>query len=312
MAYIWISGGKGFIGRHLAKSLQASGHRVVGIGHGAWSIESAASWGFDVWLDADVDSIGFSRLAQEVPLPEVIYHLAGGSSVGASFLDPLGDFRRTVTGSAELLDWVRTHAPDASVVTVSSAAVYGAGHAGAIQETAATSPYSPYGAHKLAMEDICRSYARNFGLKVAVVRLFSVYGRGLRKQLMWDLCGKLAASQGLPVTLGGTGGELRDWLHVEDAVRLLLRVSSYSSAACPVFNGGTGVATSIHEVASLILEAWGAPLSSLQFSGEARKGDPFCLLADCTKTTGIGFVPEVPLASGIADAVRWFKAGAIA
>jgi UDP-glucose 4-epimerase len=122
---------------------------------------------------------------------------------------PLEDFRRSVDTSARLFEWVRVNAPHTKIVCVSSAAVYGADHSGPIPETAPLSPYSPYGCHKAMMEMLCQSYVRNYGMRITIGRLFSVYGAGLEKQLLWDLCCKLRGNPGV-VTLGGTGQELRD------------------------------------------------------------------------------------------------------
>src|SRR6202012_4896575 len=109
------------------------------------------------------------------------------------------------------------------LIVASSAAVYGAQHAGPIAEQDALVPMSPYGQHKLMMEQLCRSYAMTFGIRSTVVRLFSVYGASLRKQLLWDVCSRLHRGE-RSLMLGGTGREIRDWIHVRDVVRLLNRI----------------------------------------------------------------------------------------
>jgi len=306
MTTIWITGGKGFIGRHLARQVSENGDIVSGIGHGLWPAEEAGKWGYSNWSNGEIDAANLSQLARSSGLPDVVYHLAGGSSVGASLQNPHEDFRRTVASTAQLLEWLRLNAPDASVVGVSSAAVYGAVHAGPIPEDAAITPYSPYGTHKAMMESLCRSYAENFGLRVAIVRLFSVYGAGLEKQLIWDLCCKLAAAKSSTVVLGGTGRELRDWLHVNDAAALLVLVRARCEAGCPAINGGTGIATSTRKVAEMVSQAWGNG-ASVEFSGVARKGDPASLVADCTQASKLGFKTRILLAEGIREAVSWYK-----
>lgn len=306
MATIWITGGKGFIGRHLAKLAAAQGNSVFGVGHGEWPAEGARWWGFNGWVAGEVDTGSLSHMLQASGVPDVVYHLAGGSSVGASIQNPYEDFCSTVGSSARLFEWLRLNAAAARVVCVSSAAVYGAKHTGPIAENSVTSPYSPYGTHKSMMESLCHSYAENFGLRVAIVRLFSVYGAGLEKQLIWDLCCKLAHGESGPIMLGGSGGELRDWLHVSDAAELLWLVRTMCEEGCPIINGGTGVATSIRDIAGLVCQAWGK-VPGVEFSGVARKGDPVSLIADCGLATRIGFEPRVPLAEGIDATVRWFR-----
>jgi UDP-glucose 4-epimerase len=307
MTTIWITGGKGFIGRHLARLVSGYGNRVCGIGHGLWPAEEAGKWGYSIWCNGEIEAANLSQLAQVSGLPDIVFHLAGGSSVGASFQHPREDFCRSVESTSRLLEWWRLNAPDARIVSASSAAVYGVTPAGPIPERAALSPYSPYGSHKAMMESLCRAYAENFGLHVAIARMFSVYGAGLEKQLVWDLCGKLTVAGNSPVVLGGTGRELRDWLHVSDAAALLWLARAQCDVSCPVVNGGTGIATSIREVAGKVCEAWGGG-AGVEFSGIARAGDPPCLVADCTRAIQLGFKPGVMLAEGIREAVGWFKA----
>jgi UDP-glucose 4-epimerase len=303
---VWITGGKGFIGRHVARWVAAQGYSVAGIGHGLWPDADAANWSFASWLNGEVDASNLSQLARMHGLPQAVIHLAGGSSVGASFHNPLEDFRRTAGTTANLLEWLRLESPDTRLVVASSAAVYGTGHAGTIQESTALSPCSPYGMHKTMMEMLCRSYVEDFGLNVAAVRLFSVYGAGLEKQLIWDLCCKLASGS-KTVTLGGTGREIRDWLHVSDAARLLWLATSACNKESWIVNGGTGIASTIQEVADSICRIWGEGQEAV-FSGIARKGDPLSLVASVELAHRLGFEPSVKLSSGLAEMVGWFRA----
>lgn len=157
------------------------------------------------------------------------------------------------------------------------------------------------------MESLYQAYAGNFGLRVAIVLLFSVYGAGLEKQLIRDLSSRLASAGNSPVMLSGTGKELRDWLHVTDAAALLWLMRDQGNPNCPVVNGGTGIATSIREVTGMVCAAWDEGVG-VEFSGIARTGDPLCPVADCTKAEHLGFKPSVVLADGIDEAVSWFKA----
>jgi UDP-glucose 4-epimerase len=305
---ILITGARGFIGRHLARQLAADGHRVCGLGHGIWPAAEAARWGMLHWLNGDITPGNLRSLLDAEGAPAVVYHLAGGSSVGAAVANPREDFFRTVATTTELLDWLRLDAPQARLVAISSAAVYGTGHSGPVPEGARLNPFSPYGHHKRLMEELCRSYAASYGQRVTVARLFSVYGAGLQKQLLWDLCSRLAAGAS-PLSLGGSGEELRDWTEVRDVVRALVLLADTASAEVPVFNVGTGVATSVRQVAGLLAQVWAGdgPPAPLAFSGASRAGDPFSLVADPALLAAQGFAWERPLEQGITDYVRWFR-----
>jgi UDP-glucose 4-epimerase len=158
------------------------------------------------------------------------------------------------------------------------------------------------------MEELCRSYAGSYGTKVAVARLFSVFGSGLKKQLLWDICTRLATGQS-SFTLGGTGEELRDWTDVRDVVRALESLEDKASSTVPVFNVGTGIATPVREVATLLAKHWGkgSQPAVLQFTGQYRKGDPFSLVADSSALNSLGFEWRVLLDQGLADYVSWFR-----
>jgi len=192
------------------------------------------------------------------------------------------------------------------IVAVSSAAVYGARHQGAIAEASFGTPYSPYGHHKAIMEALCRSYGQNFGLRAAVVRVFSAYGSGLRKQILWDFCNRLASMQG-DLVLDGTGQERRDWIHASDVARLLALIGqTLPSPEVPVVNGGTGQGHTVAEFTQLALAAWSAE-RPVRFSGASRPGDPVNLVADVARARELGFAPEVSLAEGIRAYVDWFR-----
>lgn len=307
MTTVWITGGKGFIGRNLAKFIATQQCDVFGIGHGFWSAQEPENWSYSGWMNAEINFSNLNHLASESGLPKFIFHLAGGSAVGPSIQNPYEDFQRTVDTTARLLDWVRQVSPETKVIGVSSAAVYGAGFLAPIKEEAIGLPYSPYGFHKAMLESLFNSYRQTFALNLTVVRLFSVYGAGLEKQLLWDICNKLETSTNGRILLNGTGNEIRDWLHVADAIKLMWLVADKKTLNQPFINGGTGIATSIQNIAQQVANAWGGDFE-IDFSGTARKGDPQSLVADITTANNLGFSANTFLTDGLSDFVEWFKA----
>ncbi|MGY4623001.1 NAD-dependent epimerase/dehydratase family protein [Bradyrhizobium sp. USDA 4486] len=303
---VWVTGANGFIGRYLIRALADADQSVCGVGHGALGEPDKRRLGMRHWLNGEIEAANLHALAAQTGLPTVAFHLAGGSSVGASITQPYEDFSRTVVATARFLDWMRTTAPECRLVIVSSAAVYGAAHEGPISETAATEPVSPYGEHKLMIEHLCRSYATTFGLRSTIVRLFSVYGANLRKQLLWDLCVRLRDGA-CTLTLGGTGTERRDWTEVRDVARLLARVGSNSPVQpVDIINGGSGVATTVADVAQSVVDNWGGGIR-VEFSGSVRSGDPFSLVADPARLNALPFDWSIPYHTGVAEYVAWFK-----
>jgi UDP-glucose 4-epimerase len=252
-------------------------------------------------LAGDVSTENLDLLGEKVGQPSLIVNLAGGSSVGPSLEAPLGDFERTVGVGVRVLNWTWKNAPAAHLSFASSAAVYGAGHEGPISETASLNPLSPYGHHKLMMEASVRFWGQAFGIRSAIVRLFSVYGPGLQKQLIYDLSTRLAASP-REIILSGTGDEMRDWLWIGDAARMMIDVGALASAEVPVLNGCTGTGTPIREVAEHLIRLWGGR-SAAKFSGVSRPGDPINLYGNASTLVAKGIRAEVVLRDGLASMV---------
>jgi UDP-glucose 4-epimerase len=297
---VLITGACGFIGRHVAKHYAEAGSIVTGMGHGTWTRAEWSQWGLSSWRNA---SVNVENLLNSKAEPDVIVHCAGSGSVAFSISAPYQDFQRTVGSLLEVLEFARLHAPKAKIVYPSSASVYGNAKNLPIDETALLQPVSPYGVHKLIAEDLCRSYAKNFNLSVALVRFFSIYGAGLRKQLLWDACQKSLRGD---ISFFGTGDETRDWLHVKDAAILIAIAVNHASTDCPVVNGGNGVAVTVKETLEELFICLGRRDKPL-FSGSSRSGDPVHYMASIKAAASWGWRPEVAWHDGIKEYASWFK-----
>ena len=299
-----VTGTGGFLGREIAHTFKRAGYRVQGIGHGERPHGPSDEPIVDGWTKSDVDYQPVRELVLRSGTPDIVVHAAGGSSVHTARKAPLDDFRRTVAATAGVLEALRETAPQARLLMVSSAAVYGNHHHGPIPEDSPLDPISYYGVHKRAAEELCTAAARHWGLDLAVVRFFSLYGAGLRKQIFWDLSEKFRARP-VRIELGGTGAETRDFLHVQDAARLLLHLSDGSWGESPfIVNGGTGKATSIRQAAEELANACSTTVNTV-FDGHQRPGDPSHLVADTDRLHACGFRPAVSLADGLASFAEW-------
>jgi UDP-glucose 4-epimerase len=136
------------------------------------------------------------------------------------------------------------------------------------------------------------------------VRFFSVYGCGLRKQLLWDACRKLASGDRVFM---GTGDEVRDWVHVDDAAELLRTAVEHASPLCPVANGGTGEGVSVRELLThlaICLRADGLPLA---FSDNPRPGDPSVYIADAARVAQWGWKHGAHWHERVKEYVAWWQ-----
>lgn len=304
MATVLVTGARGFLGRHVAREFARRGWRVIGIGHGAWEAAERSSWGLKEWYEADVS---YEALADFDPRPDVLIHCAGGSSVAFSVARPEEDFGRTVGTTEAVLRYLRAYAPRARAVLASSAAVYGDAALRPTPESQPLAPLSPYGKHKAMAEALFRRASEEQGLSAAIVRLFSVYGSGLRKQLLWDACVRLAS--GATPCFGGDGSETRDWLHVDDAAVLLALAGERASPNCEAVNGGSGRALTVGQILAELYRGFGRT-DAPRFSGASRSGDPRHYLADIRLAKTWGWTPAVDWRRGVSDYVAWFRAGA--
>jgi UDP-glucose 4-epimerase len=296
-----VTGARGAIGRHVVQELAHRGDRVLGLGHGA---HEAGLPTVD-WINGAIDAANLTSFTAKWGRPDAIIHLAGGAAVGPSLVSPAEDFERTTATCVRLLEWTRHAAPEASLVLASSAAVYGSACKSPITDDQARIPCSPYGVHKAMMEMAAESWAQHFGVRVAIVRFFSVYGAHLRKQLIWEQTRKILAGA-RQLTLSGTGLETRDWVYIDDAAMLLIKAIDLASASVPIVNGCTGVATTIKDTIALLAAA-SNNIVEVQFSGEQRPGDPKHLVGDPSLAQSIGLKTQVMLEQGLHQTVRWIQ-----
>jgi UDP-glucose 4-epimerase len=302
---VLITGANGFVGRHIALRCSREGYKVIGIGHGVWNGNGQHSFGIDEWSSADVTIDNLAVASRNYKIDTII-HCAGGGLVSSSLENPYKDFINAVVTTAAVLEFTRKYTPQTKVIFISSAAVYGSAQSLPINESAKLNPASPYGVHKLMAEQLCSSYALNFNISTIVLRLFSVYGDGNKKQLLWDACNKLSRNE---CTFSGSGNELRDWIHVSDVAELILILiaSTVTDAPiCKVLNGGTGIGSSVGQVLDLASQFFGVK-DKIRFSGLVRPGDPIGLEADISNLKTYDWNPRITLSSGVEQYIQWYK-----
>lgn len=180
-------------------------------------------WECDVVMDYDrprylfieaVDS-DFQEIFRDGEF-DVCINCSGAANVPFSLEKPLHDFQLNTLNVFKILDAIRRYNPECKFLNLSSAAVYGNPVSLPVTESQAVAPVSPYGMHKAMAENICEEFYRFWGVSTCSVRIFSAYGPGLKKQLLWDISCKLLNDG--PLHLFGTGEETRDFIYISDLV----------------------------------------------------------------------------------------------
>jgi UDP-glucose 4-epimerase len=308
---VLITGGAGFVGSHLAEKLVGQQADVIVLDNLSTGRRDNINNNKVELFQGDIrDSDLVDSLVKR---SDIIFHLAEyipetanfgtGHVIKYSVENPLLDFDVSCYGSLIVLDKCRKY--DKQILFTSSAAVYGEPKETLLTEDSRTIPSSPYGASKLCAETYMRLYSKLYGLNVTIARFCNLYGPRQRKYLLHDILLKLMKDpQHLEIL--GTGRETRDFIYVEDAINAVMLVSRRSRSNDVVFNVGTGVSTSINEIATLTLTILSLE-AGIIFTQSSWKGDIRTIGADVDKIKALGFKPIVPLKDGIAKTIEWFN-----
>jgi GDP-4-dehydro-6-deoxy-D-mannose reductase len=286
-----ITGAAGFVGRHLSAHLATEGDQVVAVDRDHDITE----------VDALADT--FAR-AQ----PEAVYHLAALSHVGTSWEDPAAVLRVNVLGTNSVLAAARKATPQATVLVVSSAEVYGVvvPEELPLTERAELRPASPYAASKAAAEIVALQAARGFGQRVVVARPFNHIGPGQSTSFFVPAIAQRlveARRSGSPrVTIGNLEAR-RDFTDVRDVVRAY-RLLARCGTSGIVYNVCSGSDVSVADIADALRALVYPEAVFVVDPSLARPLDIPVLRGDSTRLCeGTGWRPEIDLATTLRDVV---------
>ena len=302
MKYL-ITGGAGFIGSHIARALLEQGADVRVLDNFS-SGKRENLTGLDVeLLEGDLrDASVVTRAVQGV---EVIFHEAAFVSVPESMEKPQECLDVNVTGTSMLFEAARK-AGVGRVVIASSAAVYGDSDAMPLVENTPLKQLSPYAVSKRIDEMYAELFTNQFGLEVAALRYFNVYGPRQRPDSMYAAAVPIFIRRMLdnkPITVYGDGGQTRDLINVRDVVQANLLASQHPAAPGQIFNVCTGVETRILDLLDILYEIF--PNAPKHVHAETRAGDIYRSIGTPRKIKDtLGFDPKVTLAEGLKEAVE--------
>jgi CDP-paratose 2-epimerase len=332
---ILVTGGAGFIGCNIADTLAARGMPVL-------IFDNMSRRGADehvCWLkERHGDQIEIEvadirdpeAVKRTVSRASAVLHLAGQVAVTTSLDGPADDFEINARGTLNVLESVRLQNPHAPVVFASTNKVYGrllnkggfvrrrhryvasdTRFTAGVSETAAIDLHSPYGCSKGAADQYVYDYARVYGLRTAVLRMSCIYGPrqfGTEDQ-GWIAHFMLQSIRRCPITIFGDGLQVRDTLHIDDAVDAWLRIlDGIDAVRGRIFNlgGGPKNAISLLELLDLIAQSRGER-PEVRFSGW-RPGDQPWYVSDIRAlATAVGWQPRVTLRDGLRTLERWLE-----
>jgi nucleoside-diphosphate-sugar epimerase len=274
MAKVLVTGARGFVGAHLVPILQADGHKVIGVNREAGDVSDDATWA-------------------HFPKADIVVHLAGKTFVPDSWNDPSSFLRSNLLGTVGALNYCRAHG---SQLVFLSSYLYGNSPTLPIAESAQLVATNPYALSKKLSEEACVFYVQSFGVDVAILRPFNVYGPGQPDHfLIPSIVRQLNGGESIHVM---DLEPKRDYVYVSDLADAIALVIKQPRRFL-VLNIGTGESHSVAELINTLqrLKHTDLPVTSAR---ERRPDEILDCRADISAAQReIGWSPRVTLDEGL-------------
>ena len=286
---VLVTGGVGFIGRHVCSALRDAGHDVV-------VVDKRDLDGVDVLGDLREQSVREAAVTADL---DGIVHLAAETSVLGSMERPVLVHEVNVDATAGLLELARTRGVNVFVLASTNAVV--GPHDGTMTETATLTPLTPYGATKAAAEMLASGYAGAYGLRAPMLRLGNVYGPGMvEKDSLVPRLFRAAAEgpDGAGIEIYGDGRQVRDLVHVSDVARAFAMAAQGWPTGPVIVGSGTS-----HDVLDVLAAA--REVSDVEIPAthvDAKPGEMRAVVLDTGRARSLGWEPTVSLVDGMRSA----------
>jgi dTDP-glucose 4,6-dehydratase len=310
---ILVTGGAGFIGSHYVRSLLAdaypgySGASVTVLDKLTYSgnranLDPVAGSSRLTFVQGDI--CDHALLARLVPGHDAVLNFAAESHVDRS-ISGAAPFVATNVAGVQALMQACLDAGVPRVVQVSTDEVYGSIAAGSWTESAPLDPNSPYSAAKAGGDMIAQAYHRTHGLNVVTTRCCNNYGPYQYPEKIIPLF-ITNLMDGGTVPLYGDGGNVREWVHVDDHCRGI-QLAAERGEPGRIYHIGSDFELANKELTSRLLDACGAGWDSVEYV-EDRKGHDRRYSLDDSALRALGYAPRISFAAGLADTIRWYAA----
>jgi UDP-glucose 4-epimerase len=307
---ILVTGVAGFIGSRLGRKLLEQGHCVIGLDsftdfYPKWikekNLEPLQADGRFEFLAQDLNDIDCPALLRRV---EAVYHLAAQAGVRTSWGRNFEAYIRNNIQNTQTLLEAAKESDLRKFIFASSSSVYGLTPNLPMKESSPLCPLSPYGVTKLAAEQLCTLYHKNFGLPTVSLRFFTVYGPGQRPDMAFHRFLK-AILQGGEIIVFGDGSQTRDFTYVADIVEACLAALERGRPG-EVYNLGGGHRQRLEDIFPLLEEVCRKSLR--RRTAERQSGDVPDTLAGIAKAQAdLGFSPRTDLRAGLTEEWAWLQ-----
>jgi len=322
MEKILVTGGAGFIGRHLIKHLLETTDAIVYNYDKLGYASNAAELNTYPNSKQRYQLLPYNLIDQEVLIewihllqPNKIFHLAAESHVDNSIRSPKDFVYSNIIGTFNLLEACRLHLEDPfKFVHVSTDEVFGSLHLDSIEtyfvETTPYNPRSPYSASKAASDHLVMAWHNTYNFPAVITNCSNNYGPGQHPEKLIPMTINNALAQ-QPITIHGKGNNVRDWLHVEDHVSALMLVMKKGVIGQRYCIGGDGEKTNLEVVNTICtlldeLKPSGAPHAELIHHVNDRPGNDLKYAIDPTKIQKLGWKPNITFEDGLSNLVKLY------
>ena len=315
---VLVTGGAGFVGSHVAEYLLRRGEKVLVIDElnayydvakkqaNIHLLEQLGGRNFRFFKGDICDKTFLAEVEKSCKFPKRVIHLAARAGVRPSIDDPFVYVHSNVEGTTRLLELAgQAHGNDAKFVFASSSSVYGGSKKQLFSETdAVDAPVSPYAATKKACELLAYTYHHLYGMHVAGLRFFTVFGpRGRPDMAPLKFVDKV--SRGVPIDRYGDGSSSRDYTYIDDVVDGVIRALD-TPLGYQIYNLGNGRPTRLNDFIRLVEQHSGKE-AIINVMPE-QPGDVPRTCADISKARELlGYDPQTPFSEGIAKLVKWYN-----
>lgn len=305
MKNVLITGGAGFIGRHVAAHLlETGGYDVTAIDNESLGDREHLDLDRVRFVSGDLRNVNDVRTALQGQ--DAVVHLAADTRVMDSIEDPANNFENNVLGTFNLLQACRDLGVGRVVAASTGGAILGDVEP-PVHEEMAPQPSSPYGASKLMLEGYLSAFSNSYGVSGCALRFSNIYGpRSFHKgSVVAHFFKRILAGE--PLVVYGDGSQTRDYLYSGDLVQGIR--AAIEGEAEGAFQLGTGKGTTLNELLEVMRQVSGRDFE-VQYqdfrAGEVR--DTWCQI---DKARGaLGFDPQTSLEQGLSETWEWFQAAA--
>jgi len=308
---ILITGGAGFIGSHLCEKYTEEGHSVLCLDNflsgNLTNVRHLLDYRNFKLIRGDVRD--YDLLEKIVRDVEVVFHLAAQIHVDRSYVEPRLTYDINVIGTQNILEIARLH-DTRKVIQASTSEVYGSSLYYPMDEKHPLNAPHPYGASKIAADRMCYAYIQTYGMDIAILRLFNVFGPRQRDIGYGGVISIFTRRilSGAPPIIYGDGSQTRDYTYVADAVKAYDKVLKHKEPITEPVNFGSGKEVSIKELAGKIIDFCGKSGEMKPVHIAARMGEVKRLIADASRARELlDWQSEYDLDTGLKNFVEWYR-----